>query len=202
MTERDVFDKRYGEILLVMADTSGPQATVYGTFPLNDCPSSLWEKLDAQSIAAEHGAVAALLNGPRHWLVTNIDKVPEKQRETATFGDLEMIRLATVRMASMNPGPYLVNRVDRRTVFVFGAGRPVFELVDPHGQRWVMQSYNLATDPSLTVDALAGLAEHLQLPDGWRYETRVLTEPLRVDTTTRDATVTQDDLGNSYSLQV
>lgn len=202
MTERDVFDMRYGEILLVMADTSGPQATVYSTFPLNDCPSSLWEKLDAQSIAAEHGAVAALLNGPRHWLVTNIDKVPEKQRETVTFGDLEMIRLATVRMASMNPGPYLVNRVDRRTVFVFGAGRPVFELVDPHGQRWVMQSYNLATDPSLTVDDLAGLAEHLQLPDGWRYETRVLTEPLRVDTTTRDATVTQDDLGNSYSLQV
>ena len=61
MTERDVFDMRYGEILLVMADTSGPQATVYGTFPLNDCPSSLWEKLDAQSIAAEQPVPAAVI---------------------------------------------------------------------------------------------------------------------------------------------
>jgi hypothetical protein len=38
-------------------------------------------------------------------------------------------------------------------------------------------------------------------PDGWRYEARVPTSPLRVDTTTRRAQVTQDDLANSYSLQ-
>ncbi len=42
----DVFGKRYGEVLLVRAGEAGPEATVYNTFPLNDCPAELWEKPD------------------------------------------------------------------------------------------------------------------------------------------------------------
>ncbi len=34
-----VFGKRYGEVLLVTPTESGPEATVYNTFPLNDCPA-------------------------------------------------------------------------------------------------------------------------------------------------------------------
>jgi hypothetical protein len=60
----DVFGKRYGEVLVVTVTESGPEATVYNTFPLNDCPAELWDKLDAKAIAAENGAAAALLNGP------------------------------------------------------------------------------------------------------------------------------------------
>lgn len=197
----DVFAKRYGEVLLVHAGEQGPEATVYNTFPLNDCPAALWDALDAEAIARENGAVAALLNGPRYWLMSRIDKVTPEQRETKTFGGIEMIRQATVKLSSMNPAPYSLNAVDRRTVFVFDPGRPVFELVDPDGRRWVMQTWSQIVDKSLTLDELPGLAARLQLPPNWRYETRTLTEPLRVDTTTRDAHVTQDDLANTYSLE-
>ena len=55
-----------GEVLLVRVTEPGPEATVYNTFPLNDCPAELWERLDAQAIADENGAAAALLNGPRY----------------------------------------------------------------------------------------------------------------------------------------
>jgi hypothetical protein len=41
-----VFGKRYGEVLLVTVGESGPQATVYNTFPLNDCPAELWDALN------------------------------------------------------------------------------------------------------------------------------------------------------------
>ena len=64
----DFFGKRYGEVLLVAVGESGPEAAVYNTFPLNDCPAQLWDKLDAEVLAKENGAVAALLNGPRYWL--------------------------------------------------------------------------------------------------------------------------------------
>ncbi|MCX2930383.1 hypothetical protein ORI20_08855 [Mycobacterium sp. CVI_P3] len=203
MTGRnDVFDKRYGEVLLVTAGTDGPEATVYCSFPLNDCPAELWDKLDAQAIAKEHGALAALLNGPRHWLMSSIDKAPRDRPDTKTFGGIEMMRQATVKLSSMSPAPYSVNRVDRKTVFNFDAGRPVFELVDPQGQRWVMQTYSQAVDPGMSVAGLAQLAPRLTLPEGWRYETRILTERLSVDTTTCDAHVTQDNFANSYSLQV
>ena len=197
----DVFTKRYGEVLLVHAGERGPEATVYNTFPLNDCPAALWDALDAEAIARENGAVAALLNGPRYWLMSRIDKVAPEERETKTFGGIEMIRQATVKLSSMNPAPYSLNAVDRRTVFVFDAGRPVFELVGPDGQRWVMQTWSQIVDKNLTLEGLAGLTARLQLPPNWRYETRTLTEPLRVDTTTRDAHVTQDDLANTYSLE-
>ncbi len=202
MTEpNDIFGKRYGEVLLVTAGDDGPEATVYNTFPLNDCPAELWEKLDADALAKENGAVAALLNGPRYWLMSSIEKAPD-QHEIKTFGGIDMMRQATVKLSSMNPAPYSPNPVDRKTVFHFDAGRPVFELVDAQGQRWVMQTWSQIVDPNLGLDDLAGLGPRLTLPEGWRYETRILTERLSVDTTTRDAHVTQDNFTNSYSLQV
>jgi hypothetical protein len=197
----DVFGKRYGEVLLVHVGESGPEATVYNTFPLNDCPDELWSKLDPTAIAAENNATAALLNGPRYWLMSTIEKVAAGTQETRTFAGIEMIRQATVALSSMNPAPYSVNEVDRKAVFHFDAGRPVFELVDPGGQRWVMQTWSQTVDNNLSLDDLPGLATRLKLPDGWSYQTRTLTRPLRVDTSMRKANVTQDDFANSYSLQ-
>jgi hypothetical protein len=197
----DFFGKRYGEVLLVTIGHSGPEATVYNTFPLNDCPAPLWDKLDADALARQNDAVAALLNGPRYWLMSSIDKVATGPQETKTFGGIEMIRQATVQLASQSPEPYSVNKVARHTVFHFDAGRPVFELVAPDGQRWVMQTWSQIVDAKLGLQDLPGLGRRLNLPEGWRYETRVLTERLSVDTSTRDAHVIQDDLTNTYSLE-
>jgi hypothetical protein len=196
-----VFGLRYGEVLLVRVGPSGPEATVYNTFPLNDCPDELWSRLDAQTLATENDAVAALLNGPRYWLMSRIEKTPQGAPERKTFGGIDMLVQATVLLSSMAPAPYTVNEVSRHTVFVFDAGRPVFEIVDADGRRWVMQTFSRTVDPALSMTDLASLADRLSLPEGWRYETRVLDAPLRVDTTTRSAKVLQDDLGNSYSLQ-
>jgi hypothetical protein len=197
----DLLGKRYGEVLLISIGESGPQATVYNSYPLNDCPAELWEKLDPQTLAKEHGVAAAMLNGPRYWLMSSIDKVAGEQ-EIATFGGIDMIRQATVQLSSMSPAPYTVNMVDRRTVFHFDAGRPVFELIDPDGRRWVMQTMSQMVDKSLSIDDLADLGSRLNLPAGWSYQSRILDERLSIDTTNRDAHVTTDDLTNSYSLEV
>jgi hypothetical protein len=196
-----VFGKRYGEVLLVRTAEQGPEATVYNTFPLNDCPAELWDTLDAQAIATENGAAAALLNGPRYWLMSSIGKQGRDTQEHKSFGGLEMMRQATVKLSSMNPAPYNVNRVDRKAIFVFDAGREIYELIDPQDRRWVMQTYSQTVDRGLALEDLPGLASRLSLPAGWRYEPRTPSTPLRVDTTNTDACVTQDDLANSYSLQ-
>jgi hypothetical protein len=192
---------RYGEVLLIRAADSGPEATVYNTFGLNDCPAELWSKLDTAAIARENDAQLVLLNGPRYWLMSSIDKVAQGAQVKKTFGGLEMLRQATVQLSSMNPAPYTVNRVSRNTVFTFNAGRPVFELIDPDGRRWVMQTWSQTVDPTLSLDDLGGRASRLNLPAGWAYESRTLDSPLRVDTTTEAAHVTQDNLANSYSRQ-
>jgi hypothetical protein len=102
-----------------------------------------------------------------------------------------MFRQATVKLASMNPLPYNVNRVDRKAIFIFDAGR-----------RWVMQTWSQTVDGALELADLPALASRLALPAGWRYEPRTPSTPLRVDTTNTEACVTQDDLANSYSLQI
>ena len=197
----DVFGKRYGEVLLVRMGEAGPEATVYNSFPLNDCPAELWDVLDAGAIARANGATAALLNGPRYWLMSHIGKRAGEPQPTRNFGGIEMIEQATVQLSSSNPVPYSVNKVDRRAVFTFAAGRPVFELVDAGGRRWVMQTMSQVVDKTLSMADLPGLGSRLRLPDGWRYENRTLTEPLVVDTTQTVAHVLQDDLTNTYSLR-
>lgn len=197
----DLAGKRYGEVLLVTPGEAGPQATVYNSFPLNDCPAELWSALDPHAIAAENGAAAALLNGPRYWLMNAIEKEPQGPQITKSFGGIEMILQATVLLSSMNPAPFTVNKVSRHTVFVFNAGEEVYELVDPHGQRWVMQTWSQVADSNLKREDLPGLAGRLDLPVGWSYQPRVLTDELRVDTRTQAAEVLQDNLTNSYSRE-
>lgn len=197
----DLSGKRYGEVLLVTPGEAGPQAMVYNSFPLNDCPDELWSALDPHAIATENGAATALLNGPRYWLMNSIEKEKKGPQITKTFGGIEMILQATVLLSSMSPAPYTVNQVNRHTVFVFNAGQEIYELIDPSQNRWVMQTWSQVADPNLSRADLPGLADRLKLPEGWTYQPRVLAEPLRVDTTSRSAHVTQDDLTNSYSLE-
>lgn len=196
----DLAGKRYGEVLLVTRGEAGPQATVYNSFPLNDCPAELWSALDPHAIAAENGVAAALLNGPRYWLMNAIEKEPAGPQVTKTFGGIEMIQQATVLLSSMQPAPYTANRVNRHTVFVFNAGEQIYELIDGQGQHWVMQAWSQVVDPSLSRADLPRLGERLDLPAGWAYQPRVLDSDLRVDTRSRAAQVLQDNLTNSYSL--
>ena len=68
----DMRGVRYGEVIAVFLRDCGFEAEVYGTQMLNDCPQDLWETLDADVIAAEMGAVAVKLNGPRHWMIDGL----------------------------------------------------------------------------------------------------------------------------------
>jgi hypothetical protein len=192
--------KRYGEVLLVTPGEAGPQAAVYNSFGLNDCPAELWSALDAQTIAAENGAATALLNGPRYWLMNEIEKTNQGPRIIKNFGGIDMALQAQTLLSGMNPAPYTANQVHRHTVFTFDVGEEVYELHDPALRRWVMQTWSQIVDPTLLRADLARLGERLDLPDGWTYQTRTLTSPLRIDTTTHAAQVLQDDLTNSYSL--
>jgi len=193
---------RYCEILLVHPGTGGLVADVYNTYTLNDCPAAQWDALDMKAVAQQEQVPIALRNGPRHWLMDRVDKEPVGDATHADFGGIEMVRLATVALGSVvNPAPYTVHEVDRRTVFTFGRGRRVYELVAADGTTYVMQTWSQQIDPTLTQADLARLGDRLQLPDGWTFRTRRLRSPLRVVTTAAPAHVLQDDLMNSYSQE-
>ncbi|MFM8237311.1 MAG: hypothetical protein ACKOBG_06095 [Actinomycetota bacterium] len=193
---------RYGEVLAVFARDGRFEAEVFGTQLLNDCPQELWATLDATAIAAEMGALVVKLNGPRHWVLdgfgTKVEIVEPVLRE---FNGLLTRRIAVVDLGTAPATErYRGIKVNRGAVFFFDAGKPVYELVDPDGEAYVMQAYCIGVDPTLTQADLPTLGERLDLPAGWTYRTRVLEEELVIDTTASVATVLQDELENSYTL--
>jgi hypothetical protein len=194
--------ERYCEVLLARIVDGRLNAEVWNTYGLNECPDAAWKALDATAIKAERGVVAALLNGPRFWLMDAIEKKAVGERETTTFGALEMFRAATVDLGPIPPNqaPYAEHRVARETVFEFAKGAEIFELVAADGKVYVMQSYSQQNDASLTEADLPDLGSRLTLPAGWTFRARPTDSTLRVLSPGGDAVVIQDDLSNTYQL--
>jgi uncharacterized protein (DUF1330 family) len=201
---------RYCEVLLASLVNGALQAEVWNTQALGNCPQEDWEALDAGAIAAEYSALAALLNGPRFWVVdaqeirssATLDRITDGTAEPPRlFGDIPMALAATVQIAAGaagQPGHYQVNRVSRNTVWHYDAGREVYVLVDPQGNRYIMQSFSRIADAGLELEELAGLGNRLSLPEGWQFYSEVLEAPLQVPSVDGVADVVQDDLSNTY----
>src|SRR4051794_18908722 len=195
---------RYGEVLLVKGRLNHIEATVYNTLGLNDCPDDLWQALDPDAIKKEFGARAVVLNGPRYFLMDEVS-IANAGGEIVDFGRLQMRALATVPLklrtflGGIHRHPYSKQPVLRTTVYVYDEGREVYELIAPDGTSYVMQSYSLQIDPTLTEADLRTLADRLELPEGWRYYSRRLDQEwvLGVE---GEARVVQDELENSYQL--
>jgi hypothetical protein len=194
--------KRYCEVLLARIVAGRLNAEVWNSYGLNDCPDAAWKALDATKIKTERGVLAALLNGPRYWLMDAIEKKPDGERQTSTFGTIEMFRAASVDLGPPPPNlaPYGEHRVARQTVFEYSKGVEIYELVSADGKVYVMQSYSQQSNAALTQADLPGLAKQLKLLAGWTYRVRTLDGTLRVLAPNASAVVIQDDFSNTYQL--
>jgi hypothetical protein len=103
--------------------------------------------------------------------------------EKASFGGLEARWAATLdpavaRKAAQGSEPYKVFNPKKTQKMVYSRGKPVYELVDPDGNAYVMQAH----DDRFPMESLAKLGEAMKkLPTGWQYRTRNLTEDLVLD---------------------
>lgn len=195
---------RYCEVLLLRKGGDGFSAEVWNTMGMSDCPEDQWRALDAEAIATERGAVAALLNGPRYWTLDSIDTDLRKGAPETSFGDIGMFQAATIDLGDELPSqtPYTERSIARDTVFGFDEGKPVYELVADDGTTYVMQARSQIVDETLEEADLATLGERLELPAGWSYRQRTLDEPLDVASADGVAIVVQDELQNTYQRVV
>jgi hypothetical protein len=202
-TAENVRGNRYCEVLVGHLAGSDVHLDVYNTYGLNDCPDDAWKALDPAQIKAAEMADAVILNGPRYWLMDAFEDTKPIDPTPVTFGGLSMRLSATLDVpASAGAGgetPYTPRSVARTTTWVYDAGKPVYELVDPMGRIFDMQSYSVQTSPQ-TEATLVGLGQVLQLPSGWQFRTRTLDATLKVTAVGGLATVVQDDLRNTYQL--
>ena len=195
---------RYCEILLVNVLGAQVHIDVYNTFGLNDCPDEVWSKVDAAKVATETGASQAIINGPRYWLMSAFENGALLDATPRTLGGLPMrlagaIDLPLASVSSLGKMPYTGTTIQRRTTVRFDAGKSVYELVGPDAKVDAMQSYSTQKVAQTEAD-LSTLGARLSLPAGWTYRERMLGEALRITALNDQATIIQDDVGNSYQL--
>lgn len=175
VTVDNVRDMRYGEIFIIKQ--TGLE--VYNTTGLNDCPAELWDKLDIEAVKQKHGAMAVQKNGPHFWMM---DWQQLELGETATFGGIDArwaakAPLSVVQKGSSGAAPYAIYTPQKKQKMRYDAGKPIFELIDPEGNAYVLQ----ARDERFPISSLASLGGKLNPPEGWKYRSRVLDEDLVLD---------------------
>ncbi|MCG7533594.1 haloalkane dehalogenase [Pseudoalteromonas sp. OOF1S-7] len=200
------YNMRYCEILLPYLQDDRVVAQVWGTPGVDMCQQSQWDAIDFEDVAAQYGAVSAIPNGPRFFVVDESrggDIITlDASTQFRQFGDVKMRLLTTadISTAQGEQVPYVAGEVSRSNTWHFYKGRRIYEITDNTGQTYVMQSFSRISDPSLQMDDLAHLGDRLNLPEGWQFSSRILTESLDMTPVDGIAFVLQDELGNSYQL--
>lgn len=196
-------DFRYCEVIPIFRSGLTIHVEVYNTIGLNGCPTDLWNELDEQAIVDAYGALSVITNGPRYWVMNELSASGASANgKVVDFGGIEMVLAAIIetRLWEGTVGEdnlYTENEVQRETTFIYWADNEVYELVSPEGEIYRMQSYSQIVDPTLTIDDLENLNDRLELPDGWNYQVRILTEDSEL-TANGIAYVINDNLANSY----
>jgi hypothetical protein len=195
-------DVRYCEVIPSVTEGDTVTSYVYNTLGWNDCPAAQWDALTVEQVNQAFGSQDVKLNGPRHWVVDHLVGSGETAAGgTFTFGGILMSlrgKLTTkVGEATVGQQFYVPNRVQRNTTYTFDRGKLMYELVDPDGNVYVMQSYAQIVAKKLTLAKLSKLGRVLKLPDGWRYRTRRPAHDVEV-TADGLAIVVNDNLANSY----
>ena len=97
---------------------------------------------------------------------------------------------------------YTPSNVARDATWTYFANNLIFELLDPSGNLYVMQSYARFEDPSLVYGDLQNVAymtSLLDLPTGWSYNVEQLVQQFD-NISDGNAILVQDKLGNSYMM--
>jgi hypothetical protein len=190
---------RYCELVVA----KGMSAAVYTTAKLNNCPQNLWDRINIKKIKKQTGSNFIYLNGPRYFVIDGVTNTSLINDDIKSFGGIQMREAGIVKLTlkDLVRGfvPYKRHHVARKSTWIYKSGRPIFELISPSKQVYVMQSYSdeviKQSEPSL-----AKLGAKLKLPKGWSFKTGILKKDTNLVTINNQAIVIQDNLKNTYQL--
>jgi hypothetical protein len=192
--------ERYCEVIIPKTFS---QYAVYNTIGLNSCPQKAWKKVTDVCVKKETKSSRVHLNGPRYWVIDGLHKSTLVNPTTKSICGLSMREAGVLEISPFDllksGAPYKQHIVNRQTTWIYKAGKPVYELIDPKGNVYVMQSYSIQKIKQ-TPDSLARLGSQLKLPKNWQFKTGVLKKSATLKAIDNQATVVQDNFLNTYQL--
>lgn len=192
--------QRYCEIIVAQKSFL---VSVYNTIMLNNCPENLWSKIMPEQIKKETDSMFVMKNGPRYWVLDGFQNTQLINQNIVNFGGIDMREAGRLHLHWKDiiegTAPYRQHTVDRKTTCVYLAGKPIYELISPEHQVYVMQSYSIEKNPQ-TEASLSTLGSKLTLPKGWVFKTGILSKDRTILAVNEQAEVVQDDYLNTYQL--
>lgn len=189
---------RYCEVI---ASKSVPNFALYNTMGLNDCPANTWKKISNHHAKKATGSTFVHLNGPRYWVVDSFTQSTSGKSRVLSVNGLSMYEAGDLHMRMrdlLKPNKsYQARDVNRRTTWVYQAGKPVYELIDPQGTVYIMQSYSVQRSAQ-SEKSLGQLGAKLKLPNGWKFKTGLLKKTQSLGAIDGMAIVVQDEYLNTY----
>lgn len=187
----EVRDYPYCEVIPNTVSGSTMTENFFNTLGFDTCPARLWSTItqkaiiDAYTSAYGVTPISATINGRRHWVMDNITSTGgiTSSSDTLTVNGVEFgLKAQSTSAVGVDTmgNPYVVNTINRNTIYLFKKGRLIYELTDPIGNVYVMQSYSQQIDKSLTLKKLPYIGPKDQLPLGWKYKARTLKSDLKL----------------------
>jgi hypothetical protein len=177
------------------------RAHVHTTTGISVVTPELLRKIDGVKLAKQFGIEALLINSGRYWTMDEVEFLCGYIIEFDGVGMAWGGEMVGDDILDQFKHAYLPCLIQRNTKWVYYGGRPVHLLRDPGGAVWVMQEFTKDIDPTLTMDNLHEVGSKLKnLPQGWKFETKVLPEELTLDTARCDgwAAILRDELHCTY----
>lgn len=166
------------------------------------CTTEVSDKFDLKALAEKYGVPALMLNPARFWIADKVmfykaGDVMDADGVKLTWA-AEMTAAAAANITRAKPYEYV--QITRDTLWYFEKDRPVFLMRQPDGKVWVMQVYSHNTDKTLSSANMAQLGDRLNLPEGWTYDVKVLSEPLLIEPARAEgvAHIIRDEFENTY----
>ena len=185
-----------------MIGTPPTAALLFMSYPVTrNAPADLHTKIDTKRLAEELG-VQVGVNAARF---VTCDEMSYLSSETVDFHGVKCAWVENMdvkeMMHSLSHNDYQPVTGNRYTTFIYKAGKPIYLLRQPDGKCWVMQDAGNDVIKDLNANNLDQVGKHLKnLPAGWKWESKVLTKDLVLDTCLSGGYIKflRDEVGCAY----
>lgn len=176
---------------------------IYTSTFADTCTEERSAALDMTKLAAELGVAKVIMNPGRYWAFDRATAFTAG--ELVDFHGIKAHWGATMTpqavAAIVGTQPFSVGKIKRDTEWFYMKGKPAYLLRTPEGKVWVLQVFTKAKDKTLSMETLDQLGGKLQLPEGWKFEVKVLDRDLSLQprqVPDSEAYIMRDNLGNTY----
>ncbi|HSN80801.1 MAG TPA: hypothetical protein VLR44_10520 [Rhodoferax sp.] len=190
------------EAIPIIGEGATATAEVYNSTGFENCTAERSAHLDPKKLAAELNVGLVALNLKRFWAADEIFFY--QAGETISFQGVKAIWVASMNAEKLKAGLtgnfFTDTLIKRDTNWLYKKGKPVYLLRAPGNKVWVLQVYGHQVDPTLSMETMDQLGSKLKLPEGWKFETKILDQDLAIEPRKAGgvAHILRDNLTNTY----